>query len=386
MTWGTSCRRKRKRVATPTLPPPPRTAQNSSGSRLGVDDADGAVGRDQFDGEQRIDGQAEAPDEVPDATAEGQPGDADRARVPEPGGQTVLADGRGVGGGGHAGPSPRRATHDIDVDGVEVAHVDDQAAGHGRVARAAMAATAHGDLDTGVPRRGDGQGHILGAARTDDEAGPLVDGTGDHDPHLVVVGVVGGHDAAIEARAQGIQVDGGGVRSGGHARVSCARSDGRSVVGGVGAQPGCGSPWGRGAPRPGAAVSVSSPASRVLARRRVTQRHEDHDGHDEGEDEADERGRDHAPDEGGLGHLQEHGRLAGRQGGGGRHRATERVDGSIGRGLRDVGRQRAGDLTAIQGHTDAAQDGDAQRPAELARRSPRCRWRPRPARAVPSPR
>ncbi len=147
------------------------------------------------------------------------------------------------------------------------------------------------------------------ALAADDEAGPLVDGTGHHDPHLVVVGVVGGHDAAFEARAQRFQVDGGGVRSGGHARVSCARSDG------VGGRRGWSSPA---AARPGSSRGPatgccrlgSSPGVRVLARRRdVPQQNEDHEGHAEGDDEADARRRDHAADERGLGHA-EHGRPA----------------------------------------------------------------------------
>ena len=49
---GTDWSRNLNRVATPKLPPPPRIAQNRSGSVVGVDRSDGAVGRHDLGGEQ----------------------------------------------------------------------------------------------------------------------------------------------------------------------------------------------------------------------------------------------------------------------------------------------------------------------------------------------
>ena len=58
-TPGSSCRRNRKRVATPKLPPPPRIAQKRSGSVSAPTWVDLAVRRDEVSREQVVDREAE---------------------------------------------------------------------------------------------------------------------------------------------------------------------------------------------------------------------------------------------------------------------------------------------------------------------------------------
>ena len=63
-------------MTTPKLPPPPRSAQNRSGSRFGVDRTERAVGGDDVGGEQVVDGQAVLAHQPAEPAAEGQAGDA----------------------------------------------------------------------------------------------------------------------------------------------------------------------------------------------------------------------------------------------------------------------------------------------------------------------
>jgi hypothetical protein len=66
---------------------------------VGVDAQELAVGGDQLGGQQVIDGQAVLSDQVADAAAQGDPADADRAGVAEPGRQPVGRRGGAVGDG-----------------------------------------------------------------------------------------------------------------------------------------------------------------------------------------------------------------------------------------------------------------------------------------------
>src|SRR3954469_11457665 len=59
---------------------------------VGIDRHDGAVGEDELSREQRIDRQAELPDEGAAATAAGDPAEPDGAGVAESDGEAVLTD------------------------------------------------------------------------------------------------------------------------------------------------------------------------------------------------------------------------------------------------------------------------------------------------------
>ena len=77
----------------PKLPPPPRRPQNSSGSLLGVDVQPLALGGDQVDRAQVVDGQPVPAHQVAEAAAERQPADPDVADRPAGGGQPVPLGG-----------------------------------------------------------------------------------------------------------------------------------------------------------------------------------------------------------------------------------------------------------------------------------------------------
>ena len=78
-TVPTSWSRRCRRVATPKLPPPPRIAQKQIGVMLVVDVQHLTVGGHDLGGEQGIDREPVRPGEEPDATAERDATDADRA-------------------------------------------------------------------------------------------------------------------------------------------------------------------------------------------------------------------------------------------------------------------------------------------------------------------
>ena len=92
----TSWRRNCSRVATPKLPPPPRSAQNRSGWCSASTRSELAVGGDDLGGEQVVDREAVLAHEEADAAAERDAADPDRARVAEPGREAVRAGGGGV--------------------------------------------------------------------------------------------------------------------------------------------------------------------------------------------------------------------------------------------------------------------------------------------------
>ena len=89
MVGPTWCRRKLNRVTTPKLPPPPRSAQNSSGcwSRLAV--RTGTVGGDDLDLGEVVDRPAEAAGQIAKAAPQGQAGHTGLGHEAEHGGQPV---------------------------------------------------------------------------------------------------------------------------------------------------------------------------------------------------------------------------------------------------------------------------------------------------------
>ena len=87
---GTSWSAYLKRVTTPKLPPPPRIAQNRSGSGVGVHLEGFAVGRDDLGRQERVDREPELAHEVADPAAHRDPADPDRSGVAEADGQAVF--------------------------------------------------------------------------------------------------------------------------------------------------------------------------------------------------------------------------------------------------------------------------------------------------------
>ena len=197
MTCGAGRSRNRNLVATPKLPPPPpRQAQNRSGSVSGVGRDHAAVGGHQVDVDEVVAGQAPGAGQHTLTAAEGEAGDADgRAR---PGGQRLPARGHpGVhvdqlGTGTHLGGG---AGH---PDGGDPAHVEHDP-GAGRPAGVGVAARAQGERQAGVAGERDGRGDVAGGRAVDDGLGAdVVVPRVEQLPGPVVAGVARSDQVAVE--------------------------------------------------------------------------------------------------------------------------------------------------------------------------------------------
>ena len=100
-TSSISWSRNSNRVATPKLPPPPRSAQNRSGWFCSSTLMSSPSGGDHLGGENVVDREPVLADQEPDTAAQGDPAGPDAGRVAEPGGEAVLARGLGVVAGLH---------------------------------------------------------------------------------------------------------------------------------------------------------------------------------------------------------------------------------------------------------------------------------------------
>ena len=178
---------------------------------VGIDDPDLAVGGDQLGGQQVVDGQAVLPSEIADAAAEGDPAEPHRPRIAEAGREPVGAGRLRIRAGGQPGAGPRRPPFDVDLERLEVAHVeDDPAVAHAQPA-VGVAAAPHGQLEPGLAGDPDDMGHVGCVGDPDDDRRSAVDVAGEDAPHLVVLGVVGGDDPAGHAGAQSGNGEVGGL-------------------------------------------------------------------------------------------------------------------------------------------------------------------------------
>ena len=98
-----------KRVTTPKLPPPPRSAQNTSGWCVGVDREHLARRGDELDLAERIDGEALLAHEPADAAAECEAADAHVAGVARADRQPARCEDRGDVGPSGAAPDAHEA-------------------------------------------------------------------------------------------------------------------------------------------------------------------------------------------------------------------------------------------------------------------------------------
>ena len=214
-TWSTSCRRKRNRVATPKLPPPPRMAQNRSGCDLLVDPQHLPVGSHDVGRQQAVDGQPVLAGQVAHAAAESQPAEADGAGVPEAHGQAVSAGRLGELSGGQAGLCPGRAARHIDVDGRHVPQVEHDAAVDDGVGGGAVPAAAHCERQTRLTGQRDGPHDVRIHGRPHDQGrSGLEPAVGGH-AGVVVPLVVRSEQAPLELRTEvrhGKDPAGGGRR------------------------------------------------------------------------------------------------------------------------------------------------------------------------------
>jgi hypothetical protein len=145
-----------------------------------------AVGGDQLGGEQVVDGEAVLSDQVADAAAQGDAADPDRGGVAEPGRQPVGPRRGAVLAGGEAGLGPGGAPPRVDVEGVEVGQVQQDAAVGAAVADGAVAAAADRQLQAAVAGQVDDLGDPGGVDRPHDHRRVAVEAAVEDASGLVV--------------------------------------------------------------------------------------------------------------------------------------------------------------------------------------------------------
>jgi hypothetical protein len=158
---------------------------------LGVGAQQAAVGGDDLGGEQVVDGQAVLSDQVADPAAQGEPAEADRTGVAEPGGQAVGASRGGVLPGGEPRLGPGGVVVDVDVQGVHGRQVQHDPPFADAVPGAAVAAAADGELQHALAGQRDDAGDVAGVGGLDDDDRVAVDAADEHGAGLVVVGIPG---------------------------------------------------------------------------------------------------------------------------------------------------------------------------------------------------
>lgn len=165
--------------------------------RPGRDEA--AFGRDDLDGNQRIDGQAVLADEPADAAAERQPRKTDTAGVAEWRREPVRTRRRGVLAGGQAGLGPRETPLGVDVQALHGAQIEDDPALAGAETGQAVRAAADRQLESRVASEDHRPRDVGGAGRLDDQRWTAIDRPVVDEARRVVRLVLGADDGPDEA-------------------------------------------------------------------------------------------------------------------------------------------------------------------------------------------
>ena len=166
--------------------------------RVGVGAHESPVGGHDVGGEQAVDRQAVLADEEPDASSHRDPADADGAGVPEPGRETVSAGRHGVLRGRESRSDPRGRTRNVDLESAHVRQVELDPAVGAAVPGPAMAATAHRELEPGLPGEPDGPRDVLIAGCShDDRRAQIVPAVEDL-TRFVVPGLPRADDATVQ--------------------------------------------------------------------------------------------------------------------------------------------------------------------------------------------
>ena len=186
-------------VTTPKLPPPPRSAQNRSGSRPRCACDDAPVGGHDLRADEVVDGQPVPRAQPADPAAQRQPADA-RVRDQAAGRREAVLLGRAIDVG------PRRAALD-DARGARPGRPERRASPRGRSSRRRR--RPHGRRRCGrrpgpttgspcSPREPHGRDHVSRRPAADDDAGSAVDHRVPDGPRLVVARVAGHEHAAAD--------------------------------------------------------------------------------------------------------------------------------------------------------------------------------------------
>ncbi len=126
---------------------------------------------------------------------------------PKPTIESVRVERAGDVAGGEAGAGPCGACGVIDVEAVDVAEVDHEAAVAGPLAVGAVAAAADGDLKVGGAGEIEHGRDVGGVGNANDGRGAGVVIAKWHDAHGVVVGMGGRDDAAAKGRRRASRSD-----------------------------------------------------------------------------------------------------------------------------------------------------------------------------------
>ena len=169
-------------------------------ARVGDDDI--ALGGHHFGGEQRVDGEAVLAHHVADAAAQRQAADADGGGIAEADDEAVLLDRAGHFAGGEAGAAPGGARRRVDVDAVQAADVDNDAAFGDAEADDAVAAAAHRERQLGGAGEVEDGRDVRGIGDADHRGGAFVEIGVGHSATLVVKRAGRRDDLATQGRSQ----------------------------------------------------------------------------------------------------------------------------------------------------------------------------------------
>ena len=179
------------------------------GLRLGVGPDQPAVGRHDLGGEERVDRQPVLAHEIADAAAEGDPTDADGARVAEPDGEPVRGEGGRQLAGRETRSGPGGPAGNVDVEIRQAAQVEQDPAVRRAVAGPAVAAAPDGQLEPGLAGQVDDIGDVAGVRGADDDRRPPVEPADEDGTGRVVPGIVGGDEPVAEVGPQPVEGKGG---------------------------------------------------------------------------------------------------------------------------------------------------------------------------------
>jgi hypothetical protein len=161
-----------------------------------------AVGGDQLGGQQAVDGEAVLAGQVADAAAHGDATDTHRGGVAETDGQPVPGRLAGELTGGQSRLGPGGLPGGVDLQRLEVRQVEHDAPIADAMAGTAVPAATDGQLQPALGRQRDHLGDLGGIGGPHDGLGSAVEPAVEQRSCLVVAGVVGGDDPAVDGRAQ----------------------------------------------------------------------------------------------------------------------------------------------------------------------------------------
>ena len=213
-TEGSACSRNRNRVATPKFPPPPRIAQNRSGSFSASTrrSSPSAVTMSAASRSSivrpclRTRNPMPPPSVIPPIPTE--------PVSPNPVASPSAAGRLGVLGGGQSRLGPRRPLVLVDVDPSHVGEVEHDPALGNAVAGAAVTAAADRQLQARLARVRDDACNVGSIGDTHDHRRTAIEPTREHGSGAVIAGVIRPDHPSVDRRAEILERDGAAVGGG----------------------------------------------------------------------------------------------------------------------------------------------------------------------------